>query len=158
MIATYNQLNKGKKETCVTLHNQIKEIEKKLERLEERLFDEEIERAMFDKYHTKFIKEQQEIEKQLAEVSNQKGNSVFHCISQLASILGKKKAATTIVKSMLPLLWCGPGLNRRHKDFQSFALPTELPHQNYFFTFPFGAAKIGVSVQIFHLKEINLLK
>jgi alkane 1-monooxygenase len=24
--------------------------------------------------------------------------------------------------------WCGPGSNRRHKDFQSFALPTELPH------------------------------
>jgi hypothetical protein len=28
-------------------------------------------------------------------------------------------------------LWCGPGLNRRHKDFQSFALPTELPHHSY---------------------------
>ncbi len=28
----------------------------------------------------------------------------------------------------LSLLWCGAGLNRRHKDFQSFALPTELPH------------------------------
>jgi hypothetical protein len=26
-------------------------------------------------------------------------------------------------------LWCGAGLNRRHKDFQSFALPTELPHR-----------------------------
>ncbi len=26
------------------------------------------------------------------------------------------------------LLWCGAGSNRRHKDFQSFALPTELPH------------------------------
>ena len=26
------------------------------------------------------------------------------------------------------ILWCGPGSNRRHKDFQSFALPTELPH------------------------------
>ena len=25
-------------------------------------------------------------------------------------------------------LWCGPGLNRRHMDFQSIALPTELPH------------------------------
>ena len=24
--------------------------------------------------------------------------------------------------------WCGAGSNRRHKDFQSFALPTELPH------------------------------
>ena len=28
MIATYNQLNKGKEETCVTLRNQIKEIDK----------------------------------------------------------------------------------------------------------------------------------
>ena len=27
------------------------------------------------------------------------------------------------------LLWCGAGSNRRHKDFQSFALPTELPHR-----------------------------
>ena len=25
--------------------------------------------------------------------------------------------------------WCGAGSNRRHKDFQSFALPTELPHR-----------------------------
>ena len=36
-------------------------------------------------------------------------------------------------------LWCGAGSNRRHKDFQSFALPTELPH----LPFPFGAANIG---------------
>ncbi len=28
-------------------------------------------------------------------------------------------------------LWCGAGSNRRHKDFQSFALPTELPHLTY---------------------------
>ena len=27
------------------------------------------------------------------------------------------------------LLWCGRESNPRHKDFQSFALPTELPHQ-----------------------------
>lgn len=26
------------------------------------------------------------------------------------------------------LLWCGRESNPRHKDFQSFALPTELPH------------------------------
>ena len=30
--------------------------------------------------------------------------------------------------------WCGAGSNRRHKDFQSFALPTELPH-HYFHSF-----------------------
>ena len=28
-------------------------------------------------------------------------------------------------------MWCGPGSNRRHKDFQSFALPTELPHHSF---------------------------
>jgi hypothetical protein len=28
------------------------------------------------------------------------------------------------------ILWCEPGLNRRHMDFQSIALPTELPHHN----------------------------
>ena len=28
-------------------------------------------------------------------------------------------------------LWCGRELNPRHKDFQSFALPTELPHHHF---------------------------
>ena len=37
MIATYNQLNKDKQETAVTLRNQILGINKKLNRLEERL-------------------------------------------------------------------------------------------------------------------------
>ena len=74
MIATYNQLNKGKEETCVTLRNQIKEIDKKLERLEERLIIEEIDRAMFDKYLDKFNKEKKEIEKQLAESGIQVSN------------------------------------------------------------------------------------
>ena len=48
----------------------------------------------------------------------------------------------------LSLLWCGAGLNRRHKDFQSFALPTELPHpacrrQTPFPLFSERIAKIG---------------
>jgi hypothetical protein len=36
------------------------------------------------------------------------------------------------MKTGFPLQWCGPGSNRRHKDFQSFALPTELPHHLLF--------------------------
>src|SRR6187401_686190 len=45
--------------------------------------------------------------------------------------------------------WCGAGSNRRHKDFQSFALPTELPHLLIpelleKIPFMFGAAKIIV--------------
>ncbi len=59
-------------------------------------------------------------------------------------------------------LWCEPGLNRRHMDFQSIALPTELSHLDLklfslvhipmgsgYGPFPFGAAKIGVSIEIF---------
>ena len=38
----------------------------------------------------------------------------------------KQKTPTLLLRS----LWCGPGSNRRHKDFQSFALPTELPHHS----------------------------
>ena len=33
-----------------------------------------------------------------------------------------------IYKGLSFFKWCGAGSNRRHKDFQSFALPTELPH------------------------------
>jgi hypothetical protein len=35
--------------------------------------------------------------------------------------LAKAKETRVLVK------WSGPGLNRRHMDFQSIALPTELP-------------------------------
>src|ERR1700753_1268525 len=51
----------------------------------------------------------------------------------------KMKTGKVVFTPLPPLLWCEPGSNRRHKDFQSFALPTELPHR-----FPFGTAKIGL--------------
>ena len=43
--------------------------------------------------------------------------------------LDKSKSPNeSCVKAFLLRGWCGAGSNRRHKDFQSFALPTELPH------------------------------
>lgn len=48
------------------------------------------------------------------------------------ALLYIKKTPTSLLRSS----WCGAGSNRRHKDFQSFALPTELPHLiNYSFRF-----------------------
>src|SRR5687767_2732026 len=49
-------------------------------------------------------------------------------------------------KMRLLFKWCGAGSNRRHKDFQSFALPTELPHLliPIFRESLIGAAKINV--------------
>ena len=42
--------------------------------------------------------------------------------------------------------WCGAGSNRRHKDFQSFALPTELPHHdNLSVLFRRGGYRTGVA-------------
>ena len=74
MIATYNQLNKDKQETAVNLRTEIQDIDKKLDRLEERLIDEEINRQMYDKYATKYIAEKKAIEKHLASCGNQMSN------------------------------------------------------------------------------------
>ena len=52
--------------------------------------------------------------------------------------------------------WCGAGSNRRHKDFQSFALPTELPHQLP--KFYIGVAKIGLFGYNFEIIRGEILK
>jgi hypothetical protein len=45
--------------------------------------------------------------------------------------LFEQKNPSNIRLGFSTFLWCGPGLNRRHMDFQSIALPTELPHLLY---------------------------
>jgi hypothetical protein len=42
----------------------------------------------------------------------------------------RKKRKPLIYNDLQRKMWCGAGSNRRHKDFQSFALPTELPHHS----------------------------
>ena len=45
---------------------------------------------------------------------------------------GNKKAVWCVQTALKQKKWWrGPGSNRGHKDFQSFALPTELPHHWY---------------------------
>ena len=41
-------------------------------------------------------------------------------------------------------MWCHQESNRGHKDFQSFALPTELWHQQPVIVFSITAAKVGI--------------
>lgn len=78
MIVNYNQLNKDKQETAVILKAQIQDIDKKLDRLEERLIEEEINKQMFDKYSSKYLEEKKAIEKQLASFGNQVSNLENH--------------------------------------------------------------------------------
>ena len=84
MTATYNQCNKDKQETAGMLRTQINEIDKKLERLEVRLIEEEINKQMFDKYGSKFREEKKEIEKHLASF----GNQVSNLEKSLDSVIG----------------------------------------------------------------------
>ena len=52
------------------------------------------------------------------------------CLKKEQHMPGTKKPFQ--VNGKVPVLWCEPGLNRRHMDFQSIALPTELSHhQSY---------------------------
>ena len=50
-------------------------------------------------------------------------------VSVRASIEGQKTKKRTT--SVIRFLWCLQESNQGHKDFQSFALPTELRHQPY---------------------------
>ena len=52
----------------------------------------------------------------------------------------------------LKISWCGAGSNRRHKDFQSFALPTELPHL-FLFLFRRGGYRTFFAEMDIHLSQ-----
>ena len=86
--AIYNQLNRDKQETVVTLRDQIQDIDKKLDRLEVRLVEEEINRHMFDKYAGKCIKEKKAIKKHLPSFKKQV-SSFERSLDYVMSYVGK---------------------------------------------------------------------
>ncbi len=65
MKATYLQLTNEKQNATASLEAQLKDIEKKLERLEERFIEEEIDSAMYTKYSDKYKGERTEIMAQI---------------------------------------------------------------------------------------------
>ena len=56
--------------------------------------------------------------------------SRFHC-NAMAGLGWKTKKAATFYRNCLIFKWCHQESNRGHKDFQSFALPTELWHHRF---------------------------
>ena len=68
-----------------------------------------------------------------------------HCIC-LRKALPKKRLCQTdkkksyIAVTLYHFKWCHQESNRGHKDFQSFALPTELWHHHVFLPYTTGAA------------------
>jgi site-specific DNA recombinase len=89
--ATYNQLNKDKEELKVNLEKQLAEIDKKIERLDERYILEEIDKAMFEKFKSKFIAERTEICKSIAK--NVKKVSNLEALIDNAIVMASKLAS-----------------------------------------------------------------
>ena len=74
MIFTYQEHTKQKEEDRERLIIQVSELTKKLNRLEERYVNEEIDRDMFYRYKEKFIAERKELEQSLVNTGNKVSN------------------------------------------------------------------------------------
>ena len=92
ITATYNQLNKDKEEQKATLEKQLLELDKKLERLEERFINEEIDQQMFLKFKAKFNAEKVELSKHLAKSGKQVSN-LEGCIENAIALASKLASA-----------------------------------------------------------------
>ncbi|MBX2907865.1 MAG: recombinase family protein [Taibaiella sp.] len=92
IIATYNQRNQNNEDIRIDLEKKLAEIEKKIDRLEERFIEDEIDKPMFDKFKAKFVAERLEISKNMAKtnfkVSNleQLVDNAITLASKLASL------------------------------------------------------------------------
>jgi site-specific DNA recombinase len=91
ITATYNQLNKDKEELKISLEKQLAEVDKKIERLDERYILEEIDKAMFEKFKSKFIAERTEICKSIAK--NVKKVSNLETLIDNAIVMASKLAS-----------------------------------------------------------------
>jgi len=72
--AKFNQMTAGDRDDYHNLQGQHTEIQKKINRLEERYIEKEIGGELYHKYHAKYKEEKEEIEKNLMKLSRQVSN------------------------------------------------------------------------------------
>lgn len=87
-VATFNQLFKGEEEAYVTLSNQYQELKKKIDRLEERYIEEEINSDLYNKFSQKFAVEKEDLERQILSTSK-KSSNLGNCIDISMEIASK---------------------------------------------------------------------
>ena len=79
-IATFNQFTKGYQDSISLLIQKQSELQKKIERLEERFIEEEITAELYNKYTEKYKEEVSDIDTELAKASRQVSN-LEQCVS-----------------------------------------------------------------------------
>jgi site-specific DNA recombinase len=87
-VATFNQLTKGHEGEYAVLQKQHEELTEKVNRLEERFIDEEINSELYNNYSEKFSIEKKEIEKDLSKASKQVSN-LEECVEVAISFASK---------------------------------------------------------------------
>lgn len=92
MIATYNNESEDQIDESIAMQSQIADLNKKLERLEERYVMEEITKEMYDKYYQKFLSERRDIEAQIAKRSGRVSN-LEECIETFFRVCSKLATA-----------------------------------------------------------------
>jgi site-specific DNA recombinase len=88
IIATYNQLTEEGELQRSHIDNELEEVTKRLERLEERYVMEEITKAMFEKYAGKLQEEQQELEVSLGKTGSRVSN-LENCVQKAINLSSK---------------------------------------------------------------------
>lgn len=85
MTTVYKQLTTDKQDDKQILNNQLSEVNKKLNRIEERFIEEDINRELYIKYIEKYRTERNEIETKIADSSKQVSN-LEECIEKAITI------------------------------------------------------------------------
>lgn len=74
MKKTFEEINQGLFDNIKLLKGRITEVEKKIERLEERYIDEEVSKDLYEKHSAKYKQEEKEINKELQKLEEQTSN------------------------------------------------------------------------------------
>ena len=107
---TFNEINQGLFDTIRLLRGKATEINKKIERLEDRYIDEELDKELYHKHRDKLRKEEAEIHEELEKLEQQASN-FDGCIDTAVSIA-----------SQLDRLWIESEYNMKQK-LQNLVFP-----------------------------------
>lgn len=121
MIALYNQSKEDQHSTRETSENQLQEISKKLERIEERFMNEEISKELYDKYTLKLNEERKQIQQILARSENPVSNleeKINHIIEMAGKLSIYWGSANYVIKQKLQYLLFPEGIRYNRKTDQ----------------------------------------
>ena len=85
MRATYNQLTRDNQDDYTVLSKQLSEVVQKLNRIEERFMEEDIDRELYFKYMDKYKAEKSEIERNITQTNTGVSN-LDQCIEKAITI------------------------------------------------------------------------